>query len=134
MSNSQKSDKKYLCPSAFISDASLLLGIVNDNGEISYFGKPLNIPDSFRSSVQKGNSPEKRFRFSTECFSKNCVQWKNNKCSIGEKVKKESEIRHYKLGETGIPNCGIRSACRWYKQEGIKSCMSCKFIITNTLS
>ncbi len=114
------------CPSAPCSVGSDLLGIVNEAGKISFFGKPVPITEDFVATANSGNAPEARFRFSAKCVETKCKQWSGTKCSVGSAV---AEIS-VQTPPFSAPNCGIRSQCRWFKQESVKACLSCALIIT----
>ena len=116
-----------LCPSAPMEKGALLMGLVNEQGEIDYLGTPIQITKKFISIAKKGRSPGKRFRFANVCAKSGCERWKNDQCSVAQHA---TEITIDT--ESLTPACGIRSACRWFSQEGVVACGICPLVITDT--
>lgn len=123
------SNKNSMCPSAPFTNKSHLLGGVNAKGEIDYFGGPIQLTEVTVKYLSNLGSPEKQFRFTTLCQEELCGQWKNGGCSVGNAIANSDN----QTGKSDFkkPNCGIRSACRWLKQEGPSVCKFCNLIITD---
>jgi hypothetical protein len=118
----------FLCPSARCEKGAVLLGIVQRNGRISFISKKLLVNDEFVSIAQSGRSPEKRFRFSSKCISTGCKQWTDGRCGVIDKV---IDIIQPDREITELPDCSIRSECRWHKQRDNRACTVCPEIITD---
>lgn len=117
-----------MCPSARCESGAILVGIVKKEGRVSYFNQKLIVDEQFVQIAKLGRTPEKRFRFANVCMKSNCRQWTGKACGIIESIINESS----KLNTTTeLPDCSIRSQCRWYKQCGAKACAECPFIITD---
>jgi hypothetical protein len=122
---------KILCPSSRCESGSILLGIVQNDGHVSFLNKKTMIDEKFVQIAKNGQrNPEKRFRFSNTCVNSSCKQWSNNKCGVIETIIKTMNS----LKEPSqLPNCSIRSQCRWYQQCGGKACVVCPEVITDSL-
>jgi hypothetical protein len=118
----------FLCPSVRCEKGAVLLGIVQRNGHISFISKKLLVNDEFVSIAQSGRSPEKRFRFSSKCISTSCKQWTDGRCGVIDRV---IDIIQPDREITELPDCSIRSECRWHKQRGDRDCTVCPEIITD---
>jgi hypothetical protein len=124
----KKTDKS--CPSSTCEDGATLLGVVNANGTIGYISTPVTIDEDFIREARQQGDPESQFRFSNRCVTTGCKQWSHGKCGVIDKIVHNNE--GIELPEQ-LPDCSIRSSCRWYHQEGAKSCSFCPYIITNML-
>ena len=68
-------------------------------------------------------------RFAAPCQRERCAQWTGSSCGVIE------EVLATGAGEdqpARLPRCAIRSACRWYRQEGGAACRACPLVITDT--
>lgn len=115
-----------ICPSTSIKEASLLIGLVTAKGSIDYFGTPIEIDDAFKDEANKGKIPESRFRLAGLCVEKKCSNWseEDKTCHVAKRI-----IANSKVENRTLPNCGIRSACRWFKQDKSAACKNCSFVI-----
>jgi hypothetical protein len=120
-------DKSYLCPSAPLYEGSKLLGIVNEEGNVEILSPPLEINQHFVDAANKNEKqlPEERFRFVNKCLKHGCEQWKNGACGV---ISRNIEVREIEVAEFVLPECSIRSDCRWYSQEGERACKVCPLI------
>lgn len=119
-----------LCPSAMCEPGSQLLGIVGRDGRVSLLEEPILVDKNFTEMARQGRTPEKRFRFTTPCLEKGCQQWKNGRCGIGDEV--ISVFAETISDQTKLPKCGIRNNCRWYNQSGVRACLICPDVLTDT--
>jgi hypothetical protein len=116
------------CPSSTCDEDALLFGVVGPDGRVGYVSPPVPVDSSFLDQVSAtGVRPEQRFRFAGPCVQERCMQWANGRCgaidialSAGVSVDDDS----------GLPACGIRRSCRWFRQSGSAACRACPLIIT----
>lgn len=120
--------KDLQCPSSICKDGANLLGIVKENGRICFMSDRFPIDEKFVKIARNGRTPEKRFRFSNTCIKSACNQWTGNACSVIDKLITISGVRKDPIH---LPNCSIRSECRWYEQCGARACAICPEIITD---
>jgi hypothetical protein len=119
------------CPSSSIKLGANLLGALNNDGIIGFISGPIPVNEEILETLREVAEPEKKFRFSNTCIEKGCNQWQNGGCSVIVKVMNQNE--DFVVGEK-LPDCSIRSSCRWYYQDGGKACGFCPHIFTNMLS
>ena len=111
-----------------MKQGAVLLGIVMPDGRIAFAPDRLEVNSEFIGSAQEGRSPEKRFRFAAPCVQDGCLQWTGKRCGVIDEVLQETK------GETSgreLPNCSIRTDCRWYHQAGARACDVCPLVITD---
>jgi hypothetical protein len=119
-----------LCPSARLKEGAILVGIVNAEGQVTFLPDRLVVNRGFIDNAQQGRSPEKRFRFADTCVKSACRQWSEDRCGVVEQVL--GVVSSDQLSED-LPDCSIRSQCRWYLQRKADACWSCSFVITDCL-
>lgn len=122
-------ERGVLCPSGRCEEGSLLLGIVQGDGRIGFLGAPLRIDEAFVARAKEGRAPERRFRFGGRCIESGCRQWTGSRCGVIDDVMAEAGPQP---AADGLPACGIRPQCRWFRQSGAEACAVCPFVITDT--
>jgi hypothetical protein len=119
------------CPSAPASPGAVLLGVVNDDGTLGYFGTEITVDEEFIATGRQQGDLEKQFRFSSKCVKSGCNQWQDGKCGVISKMISLNPDWHKQ--PFLLPDCSIRPTCRWYAQEGDHACSHCPYIVTNSL-
>ncbi len=118
-----------MCPSFQCEEGSLLLGVRGGNGRVSILTKPLKIDRSFIEIVKDaGIIPEQQFRFTNRCMQSDCKQWTSKGCGIA--IRMSHFFKSGYLSEP-LPQCSIRNACTWHRQEGDRICKLCPHIVTD---
>ena len=113
---------KQLCPSASITEKSAhILGILTKNLEIHYVKDSIPVNNELKDILKKQPNLEGYFRFTAKC--RHCKQWQNNRCNVAYFANKIADSTE------SIPHCRIKKNCRWFIQEGVSVCRSCKFIV-----
>jgi len=127
---SQTDPPNVLCPSARMKEGAILVGIVLADGQIAFSADRLIVNRGFLENARRGRSPEKRFRFGDVCVKAGCKQWADAGCGVVEQILAGASLseRHPEL-----PNCSIRSQCRWYFQRGADACKVCTLVVTDCL-
>jgi len=116
------------CPSSTCHEDALLFGIVGPDGRVGYVRPALPVDSSFLDVVSAtGGHPEQRFRFAGPCVEGRCAQWGNGRCAAID-IALSAGIAVD--GEAGLPACGIRGSCRWFRQSGATACKVCPLVIT----
>lgn len=118
---------RLLCPSSKCEEGAILLGIVMPDGRVAFASDRIEINAEFVRSAREGRPPEKRFRFSGPCVQSGCRQWDGNRCTVIDVVLQEA--KQTKIPE--LPDCSIRSQCRWYSQRGSSACFVCPEVVTD---
>lgn len=121
--------EKKLCPSHNCQEGSILLGIVMRDGRVAFSSDRLVINEEFVNIAREGRAPEKRFRFAGRCVQNGCSQWSGSRCGVIDKV---IDCADDEIEQAALPDCSIRSECRWFSQTGAKACRICPEIVTDS--
>ena len=119
-----------LCPSARLKEGALLVGIVLGDGRIAFSSDRLMVNCDFVENAKQGRPAEKRFRFGDVCVKTGCQQWSGDRCGVVDQILAAVPVDQW---SPGLPECGIRSQCRWYKQTGADACRICVLVVTDCL-
>ena len=119
-----------LCPSTRMKEGVTLLGIVMPDGRVAFTANRLVVGRDFVSNAQEGRSPEKRFRFADMCVRTACTQWTGTRCGVIDDVLNDAPAKGSQV-QAELPQCSIRSQCRWYDQAGAEACRVCPLVITD---
>jgi hypothetical protein len=122
-----KETQNKTCPSSLGQVGSNLLGVVNANGTVGFFADPVEVTPEFIDDAGDFDNLERRFRFSNKCVQSGCKQWTGTACGVIKAVLALDSIPAAKK----LPDCSIRTSCRWYFQEGASACNGCRYVITN---
>lgn len=122
-------DDTKACPSAPCVDGALLVGVKTESGRLAYVQPPTRIDAAFVARAREMGRPESRFRFSLPCIEAGCPQWTGSGCGVVDHV-----IAEEGPGDPAapLPNCAIRSSCRWYAQSGREACAVCPLVVADT--
>jgi hypothetical protein len=122
------------CPSARCEPGATLLGIVNADGTVGFVTPPLQIDEEFVQRAKQGRDPEKRFRFAGTCVESGCKQWTGARCGVIDRVLGAGVTGPSAVASAGtrasLPQCAIRSTCRWFAQSGAAACGVCPLVVT----
>jgi hypothetical protein len=122
-----KETQNKTCPSSLGQVGSNLLGVVNANGTVGFFTDPVEVTPEFIEDAGDFDNLERRFRFSNKCVQSGCKQWTGTECGV---IKAVLALDSIPAGKK-LPDCSIRTNCRWYFQEGASACNGCRYVITN---
>jgi hypothetical protein len=78
-------------------------------------------------------TPTELFRFAAPCKERACVQYDGSRCRLSRAI---ADLPPGNGGNTSpvrasLPSCGIRSRCRWWREEGADACRRCPEIVTD---
>jgi len=124
-----------LCPSARCREGAILLGIVLPDGRVAFSEGRTIVDREFVSvATSEGRrAPERRFRFSSPCAQGACRQWTGAQCGVIAAAMEEAGVQHdHAPSDHELPECAIRSDCRWFLQSGAAACAVCELIVTET--
>jgi hypothetical protein len=106
------------------------------DGTVGFITPPLQIDEDFVQRAKQGRDPEKRFRFSGTCVESGCKQWTGSRCGVIDRVLAAGVTPPPVVASAGtrasLPQCAIRSTCRWFAQSGAAACRVCPLIVTET--
>jgi hypothetical protein len=122
-----KPSPSLLCPSHAPKAGNILLGYVEEEGDINFLDNKIVVDQDFIDEASKGRDLNKRFRFAGNCSKSGCGHWDKNgsKCSLIKQINDRFQAKE----TNSLPNCSIRSQCVWYHQSGPEACTNCKFVI-----
>lgn len=122
--------EKKTCPSSKFTKGASLIGIKNDEEEIDILAEPIKITEELYEQLKSADvKPEKAIRLANKCITSGCKQWTGEKCGvIDDRLAKveESYLKDH------LPECAIRTTCRWYSQQGDLACKVCPLVTTYT--
>ena len=117
------------CPSAPCREGALLIGVMTRRGTLAYVQPPTRVDAEFVERANALGRPESRFRFSVPCIESGCPQWTGQGCAVVDEVlEAESENA---ASPAALPQCAIRSTCRWYYQRGATACAVCPLVVAD---
>lgn len=121
-------DHDLLCPSAQPDQSgAMAIGVIGGTAakpRVTYLRSPLPVIQSLLD-LASPVEPTEVFRFAAPCAQSACQHFADNECSLVTKITRLVDGTDY-----GVPPCGIRPRCRWWKQEGVAACRRCPLIVT----
>lgn len=72
-------------------------------------------------------SPTQVFRFAAPCAGNACQHFDGANCKLATRI-----VEHLPEAVDDLPECTIRSACRWWMQEGAAACRRCPLVVTES--
>jgi hypothetical protein len=129
-STASSHQKEQFCPSARCEDGAVLLGIVGADGRVGYVTPRMTVDAEFVREARSGRTPETRFRFAQPCIEGRCAQWTGSRCGLIDQALESPEAAGTTEWAQGtLPECVIRSSCRWFGQAGAKACAVCPLVV-----
>lgn len=71
--------------------------------------------------------PQRIFRIAVTCQESRCVHFDGQDCTLAQRI-----VDLVPPSADHLPRCAIRSACRWFNQEGSAACRRCPLVITHS--
>jgi hypothetical protein len=118
-----------LCPSAPISAPGARVFGVQVRAEdgarrVAYLSETHPVTEKVLRLA--GNAdPQEVLRASAPCIKSPCPHWSGSGCRLATRV-----ATMLPLSVSALPQCAIRPACRWWKQEGPSACLRCPGVAT----
>lgn len=123
------------CPSGPAELGSVVLGVVVAPGQVAYLAPSIPVTPELLGELRDNGVPvENRMRFACACREHQCKQWSGGTGEGGHcgLVNRAVEALAIQEGLDDLPNCGIRSTCRWFAQHQRRACAACPEIIRRT--
>lgn len=120
--------EKKLCPSHNCQEGAILLGVVMRDGRVAFSADRLIVNEEFVQIARAGRTPEKRFRFGGQCVQSGCRQWTGKRCGVIDSIIESVDIN---VETAHLPECSIRSECRWFHQNSAEACAICPEVLTD---
>jgi hypothetical protein len=123
--------ERYLCPSVTGEARNpQIIGFIGADGLVSNIPTPIPLTNEMRGSI--GAQPERMFRLAGLCAESQCANWENQACGLIGRMRQELDRRQIAAEPVDkLPRCGIRAACRWWRQTGPDACRVCPHVIYN---
>jgi hypothetical protein len=119
------------CPSAPAESGSVVLGVVVAPGQVAYLAPSVPVTEELLDELRESCIPiENRMRFACACREHQCKQWSGSageggRCGLVDRAVEAFAAKDLE----DLPNCGIRSTCRWFAQHRRKACAVCPEIV-----
>jgi len=81
----EPTSETYLCPSAPMTQGSLLFATIDGKGSVSYRSDTLPVSKLLLRELPVRETSERKFRFAAPCLRSSCVHWAD-KCSLGSNL------------------------------------------------
>jgi hypothetical protein len=118
----------FTCPSAQPDmEGAQVFGVLSgtaDAPRVAYLKKEASIDMASLADVGPLALTEV-FRFAGRCEEGRCSQYKNGRCSLGQRL-----VDGIDAVVDALPPCTIRSTCRWFAEQGVPACVRCPQVIT----
>jgi len=101
------------------------------DGRVAFASDQIIINKEFVQIAHEGRSPEKRFRFAGLCVKSGCNQWQGSRCGVIDTIIESAGENNETASASSLPDCSIRSQCRWFYQSGADACAVCPDVITD---
>ncbi len=72
-------------------------------------------------------TPTEVFRFAAPCAGGACQHFDGTNCRLASRI-----VERLPTAVDLLPECAIRDACRWWRQEGPEACFRCPLIATES--
>ena len=130
MKNNPKNHDPPLCPSSSPElKNSKVFGIVTgtlEKPKVTYLEKAQPVTDELMA-LADSVTPTEVFRIAAPCVAKGCKHFDGQDCRLVTRI-----VENFPISTDDLPQCSIRSDCRWWRQEGKTACMRCPQVITDT--
>ena len=118
-----------MCPSAQpVMEGAYTVGVVGGTARephVRWIEKPLPVT---RELLELAGpvEPTEVFRFAAPCAEAGCRHHDNDRCTLGDKLATLPVAVDVAL----LPKCTVRTACRWYAEQGRQICLRCESVVT----
>jgi hypothetical protein len=117
-----------LCPSSQPeAEGARVLGVVSQTAEgpeVIYLNEPLPATLDVLAMAAPAH-PTEIFRFAAMCQQHRCPHFDGKDCGLAARI-----VQLLPAVVDQLPQCQIRSGCRWFRQEGSAACRRCPQIST----
>lgn len=114
-----------LCPSAAMTEGSLLFGLIDRRGHVSYSQAAVPVSKKLLLHLPLAEDAEQQFRFASTCATSACTHWAEG-CSLSSRLSQFQVFAVDSDNNQAPPQCPIRPQCRWYLQDGPSICTACQ--------
>ncbi len=123
--------KRIDCPSAQPNaKTSRIFGVMtgpSDHKRVGFLTETLK-PTEELLALSGNRKPTELFRVAGPCANSACQHF-NGACTLAQRI-----VANMPAVVDALPECQIRSTCRWYHQEGSDACLRCPQVATETIN
>lgn len=117
-----------LCPSAQPDmQGSVVFGVIGgtvDRPQVRYLTEPQPVTDDILA-MSGPMQPTEVFRFAAPCAGSACQHFDGSNCQLVSRA-----VKSLPESSVELPFCRLRSACRWWQEQGRRACVRCSGIVT----
>jgi hypothetical protein len=107
-----------------------IIGLIGADGLVANIPTPIPLTNEMRGCIE--TKPERIFRLAGPCVQSKCANWENQACGLIGRMRQELDrLQIATKSVEKLPRCGIRVACRWWRQRGADACRVCPHVIYN---
>ncbi len=111
---------------------SVLFGVVGggeaDPALVAYLKEPQPVT-SDAAALASPLPATAVFRFAAECVESACAHFDGAECSLAGRIVDLLPA----VGDV-LPACGVRSRCRWWREQGRSACGRCPMVATDPVT
>lgn len=124
----RRGEAHLVCPSAQPDmEGARIFGVVGGTAaapEVAYLKSDAAVTPEMLEQLG-GLNPTHVFRFAARCEEGRCGQYKDGRCSLGQRI-----AEMLPPVTEALPSCQIRTSCRWYEEVGAAACRRCPQVVT----
>jgi hypothetical protein len=124
--------RTLLCPSAQPDmPGAQVLGVVTGPSEepvIAYLDEAVPVTEALTELASPAH-PADVMRFSAACEESKCCHFDGRRCQLAKRI-----VDSLPAVVESLPECLIRSECRWFQQEHRAACLRCPQVVTRNHS
>jgi hypothetical protein len=121
--SAQPTSRPLLCPSAPPEEGALVIGVRGPGGRLAHIVPSLPASATLADEAEAGT----RLRFASPCAEGGCGHWTGSSCGVIEQLVTITPS----AATSRLPQCGIRSSCRWFAEAGGEACARCALVVTD---
>lgn len=115
------------CPGGQPSDPdAVIFGVRTgvDGVRVGYLDRTVKATDDVLA-LSNPVDPLEVFRVGVPCAGAGCAHFGDGRCGLASAI-----VADVPVAVEIAPACALRSACRWFSQEGTAACLRCPAVIT----
>jgi hypothetical protein len=108
-----------------------LIGVVERTPEgprVAYLNEPVPVTAELLQTTEPA-PPAEVFRVAAACATGACAHFSGTACSLARRI-----VESLPAVVDSVPDCLVRSDCRWFSQEGAAACLRCPQVATQTVA
>jgi hypothetical protein len=118
----------FQCPSAQPDmEGAAVFGIIggdSGNERAAYFDARIPVSQEVLELTMNVN-PLAVYRIAAKCEHSRCMHFNGHACELARRI-----VQLLPSSVEQLPQCSIRTECRWFAQEGSSACVRCPQILT----